>query len=136
MKGKDTKGVRDVHFVGKINKDIYKCVTNDIVTDEVIITDKQIVHIKERHPNDFERFSKYFEEIVKHPDFIIEANKTNTALILKEIEINNEKFKTILRLSTSEDVPKYKNSIITFMKIDEKEWNRLLKNKKVLYKSE
>lgn len=36
----------------------YKCVTPDIITDEVIITDKQIEHIKERHPHDFE---KYFD---------------------------------------------------------------------------
>ena len=128
--------VKDVHSVGKIDVNIYKCVTEDIQTDEVIITDRQIEHIKERHPNDYERFSQYFEEIVKYPDFIIEANKPSTALILKEIEINNEKFKTILRLATSEDDPKYKNSIITFMKIDEKEWNRIINNKKVLYKSE
>lgn len=128
--------VTDVHNVGKIDIEIYKCITEDIQTDEVIITDRQIEHIKERHPNDYERFSQYFEEIVKYPDFIIEANKPSTALILKEIEINNEKFKTILRLATSEDDPKYKNSIITFMKIDEKEWNRIINNKKVLYKSE
>lgn len=125
-----------VHSVGKIDIEKYKCVTEDIRTDEVIITDRQIEHIKERHPNDYERFSQYFEKIVKYPDFIIEANKPSTALILKEIEINNEKFKTVLRLATSGDNPEYKNSIITFMKIDEKEWNRIIKNKKVLYKSE
>lgn len=27
--------------------------------------------------------------------------------------------------------PEYKNSIITFMKIDEKEWDRLLRNNRV-----
>ena len=128
--------VNDVYSIGKIDVEIYKCVTEDIQTDEVIITERQIEHIKERHPNDFERFGRYFEEIVKYPDFIIEANKPSTALILKEIEINNEKFKTVLRLATSGDDPTYKNSIITFMKIDEKEWNRLIKNKKILYKSE
>lgn len=76
----------DVYSVGKIDIEKYKCVTEDIQTDEVIITDKQIEHIKERHPNDYERFSQYFKEIVKYPDFIIEANKPDTALILKEIE--------------------------------------------------
>lgn len=55
---------------------------------------------------------------------------------MKEIETENEKFKTVLRLITSTDNPKYKNSIITFMKIDEREWNRILRNKKILYKSE
>lgn len=128
--------VRDVHSVGKIDIEKYKCVTEDIQTNEVIITEKQIEHIKERHPNDYERFGKYFKIIVEDPDYIIEANKPNTAVILKEIVDNNERFKTILRLITSFDDSKYKNSIITFMKIDEKDWKRIIKNKKVLYKSE
>ena len=132
----EAKEVADVHTVGKIDKEIYKCVTKDIVTDEVIITDNQIQHIKDRHPNDYERFASYFDEIVKKPDYIIEANKPNTALILKEIRKENEVFKTVLRLVTSNDNPQYKNSIITFMKIDEKEWNRLLRNKNVLYRRE
>jgi len=33
------KGKIDVHIIGRINRDIYKCITDDIVTDEVIITD-------------------------------------------------------------------------------------------------
>ncbi len=125
-----------MHTVGKIDREIYKCITNDIVTDEVIITNNQIQHIKDRHPNDYERFSSYFSEIVKAPDYIVETHKPNTALILKEIKSEDEVFKTVLRLVTSKDNLNYKNSIITFMKIDEKEWNRLLRNKKILYKKE
>ena len=130
------EGVLDVHSIGKINKEIYRCITEDILTDEVVITNNQIQHIMDRHPNDYERFSSYFGEIVKNPDYIIEANNPNTALLLKEIRENSEVFKTVLRLVTSKDNPNYKNSIITFMKIDEKEWNRLLRNKTILYKKE
>ena len=108
-----------MHSIGKIDREIYKCITEDIRTDEVIITDNQIQHIKDRHP-----------------DYIVETPKLNTALILKEIITEKEKFKTVLRLATSVDNKEYKNSIITFMKIDEKEWNRLLRNKRVLYKKE
>lgn len=125
-----------MYLVGKIDIEIYNCITKDITTDEVIITDKQIDHIKNRHPNDYELFNKYFEKIVEQPDYIIEANKPFTALILKEIQIDNKKFKTVVKLATSNDTPSYKNSIITFMKIDDREWNRILKNKKILYKSE
>ena len=124
------------YTIGKINKKIYKCITDDMITDEVIITEIQIKHIQERHPNDYERFSLYFEEIVKFPDYIVETNKPDTALILKKCSGEKEVFKMVLRLVTSKDNPKYKNSIITFMKIDEKEWNRLLRNKKILYKKE
>ena len=125
-----------MYLVGKIDIEIYNCITKDITTDEVIITEKQIDHIKNRHPNDYELFNKYLEKIVEQPDYIIEANKPFTALILKEIQIDNKKFKTVVRLATSNDTPSYKNSIITFMKIDDREWNRILKNKKILYKSE
>jgi len=133
----DAKEVSDVYSVGKIDKSIYSCITDDIVTDEVIITDERIQHIKDRHPNDYERYYSYLRTIVEQPDYIVETNKPKTALILKEItEGKNEQFKTVLRLTTSTDNPDYKNSIITFMKINNKEWNRLIRNKTILYKKE
>ena len=125
-----------MEIIGRINTIIYKCITEDILTDEVIITDERISHIKEKHPNDYEKYFIYMKECIERPDYIIEANKPHTALILKEIYDGEKYFKTILRLITSEDDPQYKNSVITFMKINDKEYNRLIKNKKILYKSE
>ena len=119
-----------MHSVGKIDREIYKCVSDDIKTDEVIITDERIQHIKDRHPNDYERYYVYMKEIVENPDYIIETNKPKTALILKEFNSGSEPFKTVLRLTTSTDNPDYKNSIITFMKIYDKEWKRIIKNKR------
>lgn len=136
IKTEMTKEVVGVHSVGKINKDIYKCITEDIVTDEVIITDERIQHIKDRHPNDYERFCAYIPEIVQNPDYIIKANKPNTATVLKEINDNGEKFQLILRVLTSTDKPEFKNSVITFLKINERTWNKYLRNKEILYKKE
>lgn len=124
-----------MYFIGKINKEIYKCISADIQTDDVIITEERIQHIKERHPNDYERYCGFLKEIVEQPGYIIETNKINTALILKEFEGENEEtFKTVLRLVTSTDDAGFKNSVITFMRINKKEWTRLLKNKRILYK--
>ena len=125
-----------MHIIGKINKNIYKCVTEDITTEEVIITDNQINHIKNRHPNDYENFSYYFSDILSDPDFILEANKPNTAFILKQITENDLTVQLILRLQTSQDPKGYKNSIITFLKIDIKTWNKYLRNKKILYRKD
>lgn len=125
-----------MHIIARLDRKIYKCISEDILTEDVIITDNQIQHIKERHPNDYENFSAFFPDIVEFPDYIIDTPKPNTALILKEVTVNHQKFKTVLRLITSSDNIDYKNSIITFMKIDDKEWKRLLKNKKILYKRE
>ena len=57
-------------YIGKIDREIYQCVTKDIVTEDVIITEG------------------------------------------------------------------YSNSIITFMKISDKRWNRYLRTKDILYKKE
>lgn len=125
-----------MHTVGKIDRDIYKCITEDIVTDEVIITDNQIQHIKERHPNDYEQFSKYFKEIIENPDYILKSNMPNTAFLLKHI-INEEiTAQLILRLQTSTDPDNYKNSIITFLKISQRKLDKYLRNKKILYRRE
>lgn len=123
-------------LVAKIKREIYSCITEDIKTDEVIITEERVQHIKDRHPNDYERYYEYLTEIIEDPQYIVETAKPNTALILREFKQGTEVFKTVMRLKTSTDNIEYKNSIITFMKINEKEWNRLLKNKRILYKKE
>ena len=124
----------NVHFIGKIDKNIYSCVTKDIRTDEVIVTERQIEHIRERHPNDYERYFGYVKEIIENPDYILEANKPNTAFVLKHIVDNGKNYQLILRLKTSTDPSDYKNSVITFLKIDDKKWGKYLRNKKILYK--
>lgn len=128
--------VNDVHYIGKLDKNIYKCVTKDIQTDDVIITDERIAHIKERHPNDYERYVSYIPQIISNPDYIIEANKANTAVILKEIKEDNEKFKLILRLKVENDPITYKNSVISFWEIGDTTWRKTKKNKKILYNNE
>lgn len=125
-----------VHSLGKLDIETYKCVTEQIITDEVIITDERIAHIKERHPNDYERYCSYIPEIIREPDYIIGANKANTAVVMKEIEENNEKFKLILRLKVENDPVDYKNSVISFWQIGDTTWRKMVKNKQVLYKRE
>ena len=138
----------EIQTIGRIDRAIYRQIAADIVTDQVIIpqgilsacfagihliTERQITHIKERHPGDFERFYPHLAEIVAQPDHILQSRKPNTALILKEISTDNQQLKLVLRLATRADQHGYKNSIITFMKIDRKEWDRLLRNKTILY---
>ena len=128
--------MKDIHIVGKINREIFKVVSDDIQTDEVVITDVQIEHIKESHPNDFERYFRFAKAIVENPDYILEANKPDSAVLLKSIKENGKRYKLILRLKTSSDPEEFKNSVITFQKVEEKRYNRYLRTKKVLYKRE
>lgn len=125
-----------VHHIGQIDTEKYRVVTEDIRTDEVVITDERIQHIKKRHPRDFERYKNYLSQIVEAPDYILEANKPNTAFVLKAFEDAGERFQLILRLATNADNPEYKNSVITFLRVEEKRYKRYLRTKKILYKSE
>lgn len=136
QKEANAKEVMEVHSVGKIDRDVYKCITEDIITDEVIITDERIAHIKERHPDDYERFYSYIPKILKNPDYIIEANKDNTGVLLKEIEEDGDKFKLVLRIAVKKDPEGYKNSIISFWHIGDTTWRKTLKHKNILYKRE
>ena len=123
-----------VHYLCTLDKDLYRVITEDICSDEVIITDTQINHIQERHPDDYERFLKHGKDMVLNPDYIIEANKPFSGVLLKETVEKGEKLYLVLRLKTSVDPKDHKNSVITFTKIKPKEWRRMLRNKKILYK--
>ena len=123
-----------MQYIGKLDKEKFKRITENIDTNEVILTEKQVEHIKERHPNDYKQYFKYIKEIVEDPDYIIRDSKPNTGFLLKKIIDKDRRFQLILRLHTHEDNRAYKNSIITFLKIGEKKYKQYLRNKEIVWK--
>lgn len=133
----NTKEEIQVHSVGKIDRDIYKCITADIVTDEVIITDNQIQHILDRHPDAYETAMKEMRTAIESPDYIIADDKhNNTGLVIKKFKMKGDNLQLVLRICTHKDEPCYKNSVISCWEISEKRLENYLKNKRVLYKKE
>ena len=126
--------MKETYFLCRLNKDLYRIISPDIATDEVIVTEERLQHIMERHPKDYDLFLKYGVDMIINPDYILEANLPVSAVIFKEVQEGSEKLKLILRLKTSADPATFKNSVITFQAIREKEWRRILRNKKILYK--
>ncbi|MBO2526710.1 MAG: hypothetical protein CW335_00805 [Clostridiales bacterium] len=125
--------MNNVQIVGKIN-DIYDCIGTKRITDDVVITEERIEHIRTRHPNDYEKFCSFLTDIIENPDYIIEDKKPNTAGVLKEITENGEKFKLVLRIKVECDPTDYKDSVLSFWKIGDTTWKKTLKNKKTLQK--
>lgn len=137
LEAAETKEAADVHLIGRIDKDIYRCITEDIRTDEVIITDNQIQHIKERHPEAFEKAMKDVKSTIENPNYIIADDKhKNTGLVIRNIELEEDNLLLVLRICTSEDEPGYKNSIISSWEISERRLQNYLRNKRILYKKE
>lgn len=136
LSASNTKEDIQVHSVGKISRDIYECITEDIITDEVIITDERIAHIIERRGQKFyDTYRDSFADIIRNPDYIF-ADKKNTALVCKEFESDDKFVNIVLRIVVSTDNSDYKNSIITAVGENRKRFQQRLRNNTPLYKKE
>lgn len=126
----------DVNYLGKIDKKLYSCVNDDIVTDDVVITDERIQHIIERRGQAFyDKYHDHFLEILQDPDYIFRSNR-NSALACKKFVDDGKVVNVVLRLVTSTDTPEFKNSIISAIGESEKRFEQRLRNKEILYKKE
>ena len=84
------------------------------------------MHIKLRHPEDFELFEKYGLSVVDEPDLIIKDEKNeNTVFITKKLE--NTNLNLIVKVILDNDDKNLKNSVMTFYRIREKNLNKLKK---------
>ncbi len=123
-----------MYFVGKLNKEIFRCISKDIRTDEVIITEERIHHVNDRHPGEHKKIKEYIKEAVENPDYIIADKHPNTGLMIKEIKARDTYIQLVLRVCTSKDEIEFKNSIISLWEISERRLQNYLRNKRVLYK--
>ena len=132
-----------MQFIGKIDIQLFKKISKNIITDEVVLTDKQRNHIEERHPKILEKYEQYFEQIIENPDYILKDNsRENTALILKTVKNKTKDGKVIgsinlvLRLAVEGEDINNKNSIITCIPIGDTRLKSYKKNGKIIYKNE
>ena len=123
-----------IHSLGLLDWNIYDCISSNHITDEVIITEEQMMHIRERHPEAYIDTIHYVREVLDDPDYIFRDKRPNTGLVVKKILNDEESSLLVLKIITSDDNKDYKNSIITSWKITEKSLNNYLRNKDIIYK--
>lgn len=124
-----------MQYIGKIDINKLGEYKAKIITNDVIITEERIKHIKEHHPGDYEQYSKYISKIIHNPDYILEDNKNlDTILYMKTIRENGKNIQIVVRLNTNKKEIKKKNSILTLWKIKDKTYKQLLRNRKIIWK--
>lgn len=122
----------NVHRMGNIYSSPLEKEFGKLKTKETVITDERLKHIKERHPEDYELFKKYGSEAIKNPDIIISDFKNeNTVFMVKRLGDTNINVVTKLILKT--DDSKFKNSVLTFYRIRDKNLIKAAKKGKTLY---
>ena len=88
-------------YIGKLDGEKLGKYKNKIVTQNVIITNERIEHIKKRHLNDYEKYINHISDIIKNPDYIlIDKDKIDTLMFLKRILDNTKNIITILKSNT------------------------------------
>lgn len=117
-----------MHFITRIDIKKYDCISDDIDTDEVIITDERIEHICTRHPGAFEIISPYLKFALDEPDYILEDKRPRSGIILKKVEVDSTRLQIVLRVHTSQDDAGFKNSIISAWTINEERWENYINN--------
>ena len=129
--------VSKVYYVGKINIEKYKGITDKkIITEDVIITDNRIDHIIERRGIDFyNEYKDKFPEILIDPDYIFKDKKTDSAIVCKSFYDGETNVNIVLRLAVEDDDPNYKNSIITAIKENNKRFAQRLRNNTPVYQA-
>lgn len=125
-----------IHSLGKLNLEIYSCITTDFITDEVIITEEQLSHIREKHPEAYQDTLLYIKDVLDDPDYIFKDKKENSGIVVKKIINEEEHSLLVIKIITSKDNKDYKNSVITGWKITEKRLNNYIRNKNIIYKKE
>ncbi len=133
----NTKEISDAEIttLGKIDKALLKKEFGELQTDEIIVTNERMDHIKQRHPEDFGLFEKFGAESVTDPDFIIRDLK-NKGTIFMVKKLPNTNLNVVVRLALETDKPELKNSIMTFYRIRERSLRKLIEKNALLYKKE
>lgn len=124
--------------IGYLNKKISTLLKESfgsLQTDEVILTKKQIDHIKQRHPEDYDYLTKYLKSIIEDPDLVLkDENDYGIVLFIKGFD--DTRLNASVRLVLAGDNPNYKNSVLSFYRLGDKGLKKKLKNCSVVYKKD
>ena len=103
-------------------------------TSDIIIMDERDKHIRDRHPNDYEFFEKHGKAAVNDPDLVLKDGKNDeTVFMVKKLPDTN--LNVVVKVAVDNIHPDYKNSILTFYRLRDKNLEKLKKKEgnKILY---
>lgn len=131
---------KEIKELNPLNINLYKCISEKIATEKVILTDKQILHMIEHHPEAYSDVLAELNDTLASPDYIIRDEKhDDTGLVIRKLTSDktqqNHTF-IVLRICSDTKNGILSNSIISGWKISDKRLQSYLRNKTILYKNE
>ena len=124
-----------IYNIGHLRVDYLEREFGILKTDEIIITQERMDHIKIRHSEDYEYFKTYGHQVLSAPDVVIKDSKcANTVFMVKAIEETN--LNVVVRVVLETDTDDYKNSVITCYRLRDKNLKKLGEKGTILYRRE
>ena len=117
--------------IGKLNRRLFKRIHIDLITDRVILTYERLNHIEHKRQKLFNEVKNVLSNVIYNPDYIYQDwnNRPNTIVLIKKFntELN---ISIVLKVAIPNDKRHKENSVITMIKIGEKTFNKIIRNKK------
>lgn len=119
--------------IGQLNSNFFLAEFGTLQTEDVILMGERLSHIREKHPSDLIFLERYGKAIIEQPDILLKDRKhEGTVLLLKKLPDTN--LSAVVRLALETDDAGRKNSIMTFYRIREKNFKKLVEKNLLLYK--
>lgn len=123
-----------MQYIGKLDKEKLGKYKYIIITDEVIISEERITHIKEHHPELINNEIIYIKDVLGDPDYIFEDRKNiDTILMIKNIDKTYKDYRLVVKLNTNKNLKEKSNTIISFWKINKKKLGQFIRNEKIIF---
>ena len=88
--------------IGKVSNKIIKILGLEYEKEEpIFIGEANIKHMKEEHPEDFEKYGSYIEDIINNPTYLARNEKKNSIEFIKEYKIDNDYVLIAVRVSSN-----------------------------------
>ena len=125
----------EMTLLGNLNPALLQNYFGTLRTTEVVVTEERAAHIRERHPEDFALFEQYGAETVCSPDLLILDEKhVGTVFAVRRLAESN--LNVVVRLALETDQKEYKNSVMTFYRLRDRNLKKLLEKNRLLYSRE
>ena len=117
--------------IGKLNTVLFERIGEHLITDEVIFTYERMNHVETKRVQLFNEVKGILPDVLYNPDYIYKDwnNRDNTLVLIKTID-EKLNLNVILKIAILNDEKHTKNSIITMIKIGNKTFNKIKRNKK------
>lgn len=88
--------------IGKISKKVIEILNLQYKEElPIFIGEANIKHMKEEHPNDFQKYGASIEDIIKNPTYLARNEKKKSIEFIKKYKVDNDYVLLAVRVSNN-----------------------------------